>query len=389
MTQHTAAHAWRSRWTIPGAGMLCLLLAALLAACTPGAHGPSSFPRGKLSLLNMPRPYALPGQIALGPDGNLWFPAIGYGNFATNQPSGAIGRLNSAGQFHLFTLPEPNSYPTTITFSRDGTLWFTAFQGNGQLAPIGDTAPHFTSGFSEIGRMTPNGQFHLFTLPSSDVYLTSIAVGADGNLWFTENLDGTGTTSQRIGRMTPAGAFADFPVSAPFANGYLRQIIAGPDGNLWFSLEGSDASYNALGALGKITPQGAISFIQLGKFAVPADMTVGPDHNLWFTTGFEVGRVTMAGQVRLFDPDPQASAGNRLDLGGIAAGPDGALWFATANVVVGRVTTDGAFTFYDFPPNTDFDNGSSSLTLGQLKGIVTGADGALWLTDDGQIGHFV
>jgi streptogramin lyase len=388
MTRYTAAPAWRAWWHIPAVGMLFLLLAALLAACASGSPGGTSFPKGKLTVLPVPS-YSLPGQIVRGPDGNLWFPAIDYANFTTSRPSGAIGRLTTAGTFQMFPLPDANSYPTSLTFARDGSVWFIAFQGNGVLAPNVDTAPRFTGGYSELGHMTPDGQFHFFTLPASDVYVTSIAAGPDGNLWFTENLDENGATSQRIGRMTPAGVFSAFPVTAPFADGYLRQIIAGADGNLWVSLEGSDANYNALGAIGKITPQGTITIYQLGKYAVPMDMTVGPDHNLWFTTGFEVGRVTPDGQTRLFDPDPQAKAGNRIDLGGIASGPDGALWFATADVEIGRVTTDGAFSFYPLPYDAHFDNGGSSLTLGDLKGIVAGADGALWLTDVGQIGHFV
>ncbi len=383
--------AWRLWWRLPGAGMLCLLVVALLAACGPGSPGPSPFPQGKLTILPVPSAYTLPGQIVRGPDGNLWFPAIAYENFTTDKPGGAIGRLTTAGKFQMFPLPDANSYPTSITFSSDGTIWFVAFQGNGVLAPNVDTAPRFTGGFSELGRMTPDGQFHLFTPPASNVYVTSIAVGSNGNLWFSENLDDNGTTSQRVGRMTPEGAFSDFPVTAPFADGYLRQIIAGPDGNLWFSLEGADASYNALGAIGKITPQGTISLVPLGKFAVPQDLTVGPDHNLWFSTGFEVGRVTPDGQARLFDPGRLPNSTEHVDVGGIAAGPDGALWFATADVEVGRVTTAGAFSFYPFLNDNDleFDNGSSSLSLGQLKGIVTGADGALWLTNGGQIGHFV
>jgi streptogramin lyase len=386
MARHTVRH-W---WIIPGSGMLGMLLAVLLAACAPGSPGgTSSFPKDQLSVLDVPGSYALPGQIVRGPDGNLWFPAIAYAHFATNQPSGAIGKLLSSGQFRLFPLPALNSYPTSMTFGSDGSIWFVAFEGNGQLAPIGDTTPRFTAGFSAIGHMTQDGQFHLFALPSPGISVTSIAAGPDGNLWFTENVDENGTTSQRIGRMTPAGAFSAFPVPDSFADGYLHQIIAGPDGNLWFSLEGADANYNALGAIGRMTPQGAISIAPLGKFAVPADMTVGPDHNLWFTTGFAVGRVTPAGQARLFDPDPQASASNHVAMGGITTGPDGALWFATANAEVGRVTTSGAFSFYPLPSAADFDHGSSSLTLGQLKGIVTGADGALWLTDGEQIGHFV
>jgi virginiamycin B lyase len=190
------------------------------------------------------------------------------------------------------------------------------------------------------------------------------------------------------------GGTSSFPkdklsvLSVPSPYALPGQIVRGPDGNLWFSLEGADASYNALGAISRITPQGTISIEPLGKFAVPADMTIGPDHNLWFTTGFEVGRVTPEGQARLFDPDPKASAGNRVEMGGITTGPDGALWFATANVEVGRVTTSGVFSFYPLPYAADFDHSLSSLTRGQLKGIVTGADGALWLTDGGQVGRF-
>ena len=237
--------------------------------------------------------------------------------------------------------------------------------------------------------MTLDGQFHFFLLPAADISSTSIAAGPDGNLWFTENIDDTDATSQRIGRMTPAGAFTEFAVAAPFGHSYLRQIIAGLDGNLWFSLEGSDASYNALGAIGKITPQGAITIIPLGTYDTPEDMTVGPDHNIWFTTNFEVGRVTSDGHAQMFDPDPHAKQGYHIGLGGITSGPDGALWFATANVKVGRVTTSGSFSYYPLASTTYFDNGTSSLTLGDLKGIVTGADGALWLTDAGQIGQFV
>jgi virginiamycin B lyase len=370
--------------------MLGLLLAVLLAACAPSSPGGTSFiPKDKLSVLRVPGLYTLPGQIVRGPDGNLWFPAIAYGDFATSRPSGAIGTLLSSGRFHFFPLPDPNSYPTSMTFSSDGSIWFVTFQGNGELAPIGDTARHFTGGFSEIGHMNQDGRVHLFPLPSPSISVTSIAAGPDGNLWFTENVDDNATTSQRIGRMTPAGVFSDFPVTVPFAGGYLHQIIAGPGDNLWFSLEGADASYNALGAIGRITPQGAISIEPLGKFAVPADMTIGPDHNLWFTTGFEVGRVTPDGRSRLFDPDPKPSPGNQVEMGGITTGPDGALWFATANVEVGRVTTSGVFSFYPLPYAADFDHSLSSLTLGQLKGIVMGADGALWLTDGGQIGRFV
>src|ERR1700680_2304543 len=51
-----------------------------------------------------------------------------------------------------------------------------------------------------------------------------IAVGADGNLWFTEN------GSNQVGRITTAGVVTEFPAGTlPF------YIAAGSDGNLWFT----------------------------------------------------------------------------------------------------------------------------------------------------------
>jgi hypothetical protein len=97
---------------------------------------------------------------------------------------------------------------------------------------------------------------------------------------------------------------------------------------------------------------------------------------------------TFQGKLNLFNPDPQ-NRSNYMSSSGITSGSDGALWFATVNVAVGRVTTAGTFKFYPFPPNTNFDNGGSLLDMGNLRGIVTGTDGTLWLTNDEQIGHFV
>src|SRR6185437_6990353 len=54
-----------------------------------------------------------------------------------------------------------------------------------------------------------------------------IAAGPDGALWFSE-IDGN-----QIGRVTPDGAFSEFPLLAagrgPFA------IAVGPDQSLWFT----------------------------------------------------------------------------------------------------------------------------------------------------------
>src|SRR6266851_5797099 len=62
---------------------------------------------------------------------------------------------------------------------------------------------------------------------------------------------------------------------------------------------------------------------------------------------------------------------------GIAAGPDGALWFAEENVSnkIGRITTTGVITEFAAP------------TLNVSGGIAAGPDGALWFTEFNKIGR--
>ncbi len=59
------------------------------------------------------------------------------------------------------------------------------------------------------------------------------------------------------------------------------------------------------------------------------------------------------------------------DLGAIAAGPDGNLWFTEGSGdKIGRVTTSGALIEFPIP------------TLGSSpEGIAAGADGNLWFTE--------
>jgi virginiamycin B lyase len=369
-----------------------LALLSILAGCSNNiGHANAHTFTGRLTLSHLPEPYSTPQKMIAGPDGKIWFPSVAFANFGSQRPSGAIGSIASDGTFHLFPLPSPNSYPLQITIGHNGVIWFTLFQGNGQLAPNVDTAPRFSGGSSAIGTMTTDGQFHFFTLPSSGVSLDGIAAGPDGNLWFTETaFDQSTNRVPKIGRITPAGKVTEFALSSLPETDSLGPIIAAPDGNLWFGVDSYNPSnYYSIGKMGRISPQGAFKIFSLGNFDEPKDLTIGPDNNVWFTTNFSLGRLTLDGQLRMFDPDPHANSNNRISIGGLVTGSDGALWFATANVTVGRVTTDGTFKFYSFPKNTFFDNGSSSLTLGQLKGIASAADGTLWLNDGAQMGHFV
>ena len=60
--------------------------------------------------------------------------------------------------------------------------------------------------------------------------------GPDGNIWFTE------ATGDSVARMTPDGVFTEFPLPTPSAA--PKGITAGPDGNLWL-IEGRAATRSA------------------------------------------------------------------------------------------------------------------------------------------------
>src|SRR2546421_11604107 len=97
--------------------------------------------------------------------------------------------LQADGQFREFQLPNPNSGPTTIAIAADGTVWFTEGTGN------------------RIGRMAPDGTgLREFELPNPGSAPRIITIGADNNIWFTEHL------GNRIGRITPAGQIVEFSI---------------------------------------------------------------------------------------------------------------------------------------------------------------------------------
>jgi hypothetical protein len=108
----------------------------------------------------------------------------------------------------------------------------------------------------------------------------------------------------------------------------------------------------------------------------PYGIAAGPDGNLWFTesSGNQIGRITTSGTVTEFTvPTP----GGGLD--GIAAGPDGNLWFTEGGAnQIGRITTGGTVTEFAIP------------TAGSgARSIAAGPDGNLWFTEQagGNVGR--
>jgi virginiamycin B lyase len=221
------------------------------AAPPPGVPDVTVYGIGRITPTGVVTEFPLPtgdgdsGALALGPDGNLWFPE-----------TGKIGRITPAGAITEFPLPDASSQPGMLTVGSDGNLWFsvrtfTILQGN------------LTSG-GQIGRITLTGVVTEFPLPNTVTSVPGALTAApDGNLWLL-------TPASTIDRITPTGAVTEFPLPSGVSS--VSSLTVGPDGNL---LPPDVSPVNSL--------------------------TVGPDGNLWFS-GYGPNSPQSIGQVILDKP---------------------------------------------------------------------------------------
>jgi virginiamycin B lyase len=196
-------------------------------------------------------------EIARGADNNMWY---------TENLGERIGRITEAGVVTQFKLPAASgefSRPIAIAQGADGNMWATKYlQGeNGQYT---------------IDRVTPSGVITPFPIPPPYRAALSIALGPDGNIWFTQ-------VQETIGRITPAGVISEFPVTGVGQS--VNGLVAGPDGNMWFT--------ESTNTLGRITPAGvAKDFIDpIEGHGLPMALTRGEEGDLWYTNATGIGRL--------------------------------------------------------------------------------------------------
>ena len=109
---------------------------------------------------------------------------------------------------------------------------------------------------------------------------------------------------------------------------------------------------------------------QLTEFPIPtpgsypAGIAAGPDGNLWFTErkAHKIGRITPSGQITEF---PLTGPTSRS---AITAGPDGNVWFAVQGGI-GRITPTGKIIDLDLPNRE-----------AEVNSLTTGPEGDLWFT---------
>jgi probable HAF family extracellular repeat protein len=269
-----------------------------------------------------------PLDLAIGPDGNVWF---------TEYFAGRIGRITPTGVITEFAVPNCSGCrPSGIVRGPDGNMWFTEFN---KLV---------------IGRITPAGVITEFD--ATPDYDGNITVGPDGNLWFAEYL------AARIAIMDTAGNLLN-QFYIPTAGSRPVGIVTGPDGNVWFTETASNQ-------IGRVTPSGVFTEFPIPSAGTqPNDITAGTDGNVWFSEygGNKVGRITPGGIISEF---PLPSGSNTI---GIAAGSNGVVWFVERNGnAIGRITTSGRITETPIPtPNSN------------SYGAVVDSAGNVWFAENG------
>jgi virginiamycin B lyase len=205
----------------------------------------------------------------------------------------------------------------------------------------------------------------------------AITAGPDGDLWFT--------AGRSVGKITPAGGVTEYPTLLKLTGSHfgldpaITDITSGPDGNLWFTEFAFASQHTGFpdpisfnqSMIAKITPSGTITEYQLpNDSSGPTGIAAGPDGKLWFTesNANKIGSITIGGTIQEFAIPGTAQA--------ITTGPDGDLWF-TEQGKVGRITPSGtSLTEFTLSGNTGFDFAAS------VNSITASPDGNVWVREN-------
>jgi virginiamycin B lyase len=287
--------------------------------------------------------------LAVGGEGDLWFAGVHHGRGAAN----VVGRISPNGAVHEYTVPNSGSALGIggLAVGPEGDMWFTEPAANA------------------VGRVSPTGHVEAFTVPAADSRPTGI-VAAGGFLWVT--LEGAG----RLVRLSPTGTAIEITLptgSRPTA------IAFASDSSVW-------AIDRETATLTRRPLEGTAIIYQLptegGTFSAlttNSDIVGGPDGYVWMSQsdGPFVAKARAHGtQIHYVRYKlPMVREGTLL----ISTGPDHDIWFA-GGTVIGSISTHG------------LEAGEVACAvvacLGPIKALAKGPEGALWFALGNSIGTF-
>jgi streptogramin lyase len=171
-----------------------------------------------------------------------------------------------------------------------------------------------------------------------------------------------------------------FPHRAAIVAGLVALLIVALTSRaVWFTAHQASPARGILASpTGSITgfsthqasPAGSITEFPLPPGSNPGGIAAGPDGNLWFTDygTNKIGRISPDGTITGFYL-PTGKIPPAWNV--ITAGPDGNLWFTEGNAgKIGRISPSGTITDFSLPTANSY-----------ALGIVAGPDGNLWFTE--------
>lgn len=192
-----------------------------------------------------------PTFVAFTPDGELWF---------SQEQNQEVGRLTISGtQSYPVNAAGPSQpEPTALLVGTDGNIWFAEYNGAAiaKLDPCSKTVTRYST---NVSGSTPWG----------------LIQGPDNAMWFVD------PGSNEIGRIDYSGNVQEFPIHSQYSNTPGPAYIAlGGDGNLWFT------EYN-IGAVGVFSPTTHLLLKEYSsddgeRGPYPNQIVVGPDNNMWW-----------------------------------------------------------------------------------------------------------
>jgi virginiamycin B lyase len=187
-----------------------------------------------------------PVGITTGPDGNLWATEeLGvYGGYVP----GTVDRISPDGStIDRFPIPvdqdQPGHLPGLIAPGPDGRLWFSEYAAD----------------VHRLGRIDTAGKIREVDLPGTVTNSVGVATGADGKIWVTQGDAGDVLVLTSTGMVTTTIPTHPSPAV----------IAVGVDGNLWFTVPG-----NAEIARIDVARPGSATILDIAPGFTPAARTV-------------------------------------------------------------------------------------------------------------------
>ncbi|HXB63634.1 MAG TPA: hypothetical protein VNV42_02045 [Solirubrobacteraceae bacterium] len=303
---------------------------AVPASALPLKLFPSSFPEA-----------CAHQRLVFGPRDSMWFLLRDCVVRPGLEQLSGIGRLPINDPRPQLVL-RLKALPNDLTVGSEGDLWFT----EGTAIDSENESPG-------IGRLTAGGQLTQFPTPvhpnlpyTLHEQVEQIIPGPENDLWFIAN----GFGGNVLSRINPAGALSQFPAQQVLIGGHEeskgdevpRALARAANGNLWMG------EYFEAGTIGLVEPGGIVRQVRVGEPGqgpvTPADPMVGtPDGGVWFVEQSGFTQVGPEGAV-LSHVSVKEGVG-RSFTGSVATTGNDVLWVTEqeAGEVLKRVTSTGEF----------------------------------------------